>query len=714
MQNRIIPFTYEQLRELQHQDEQTKYMMMTKSLPQVPFVPKGRIRPDIIKIYHDTPANGAHFCRDRAIHEIQQRYFWPNMVADIQNHIKSCIPCLQNNHTRRKPPGALKPIKPPEGIWQLLTMDFHGPITPTTRQGNKYIITLTDVLSKFVITKAVRDCTATTAAHFIMEDVILKYETPKCILTDNGTHFTASMISELFKKIGVTHLYSTPYHPMTNGQIERYNATMDAKIAALSNENRTNWDEQLPFVTFNYNTSIHTTTGQIPFELIYGRTPILPFDQQEFNVMLAQDPKHVDKLKQYISTLAECTKKTIRQHQIKYKERYDRYRTNPTYKINDLVLIKINNTLSFTLLSLTTTTINNMSSHRHQLQSSFKKHDRSYYYISPLEKLDKLTQKYSPQKVSENNKYKKLYQDGECDLFKKPSSSYRYYYIHNETTINTLNDLIDYANEITTYTIDTEDQMQPPPQPSKGALIQVEFINLNGPSIILLIETLHLPPESSQLTYPTSTYRKTQPNDKYSLQLAVYLIFNEWLDKRMTLASWGCGIDTETTTFKNKKHQVIKDEEYIRQLMTLYAMNDCFSVTKLADYILPPDELSTPPTIIYEQISDDEDGQIKQNDNEQSINLCPINDDYDIEGVHVQDEFPMSNELNELNESHVVTPHALEEVHVRDELPNDIEMISDDDEQQASDINEQQYETKKEIDKKSKKKSKEEIKTIFL
>jgi hypothetical protein len=45
----------------------------------------------------------------------------------------------QNNHTRRKPPGALKPIKPPEGIWQLLTMDFHGPITPTTKQGNKYI-----------------------------------------------------------------------------------------------------------------------------------------------------------------------------------------------------------------------------------------------------------------------------------------------------------------------------------------------------------------------------------------------------------------------------------------------------------------------------------------------------------------------------------------------------------------------------------------------
>jgi hypothetical protein len=77
VENQIIPFTYEQLKELQHQDEQTKHMMtriedfneffiqddmlMTKSFPQVPFVPRGRIRSDIIKIYHDTPANGAHF-----------------------------------------------------------------------------------------------------------------------------------------------------------------------------------------------------------------------------------------------------------------------------------------------------------------------------------------------------------------------------------------------------------------------------------------------------------------------------------------------------------------------------------------------------------------------------------------------------------------------------------------------------------------------------
>lgn len=354
--NRILSFNLEQLKILQHQDDEIKHMMshitdfddyfidddllMKKAHPPVPFVPKGRIRSDIIKIYHDTPANGAHFGRNKTIQKIKQRYFWPNMTADIRNYVKSCIPCLQNNHSRQKPPGMLQPIKPPEGVWQLLTMDFHGPISPITKNGNKYIISLTDVLSKFVIAKAVRDNNATTAARFITEDVILKYGTPKCILTDNGTHFTASMMSKLFKKIGVIHIYSTSYHPMTNGQIERYNATMDSKIAALSNERRTDWDEQLPFVTFNYNTSIHATTGQIPFELIYGRSPVLPFDQQQPLVTLSQDPQHVNKTKQYLSSLSEHARTNILKQQQKYKQRYDRHRMNPTYKLNDLVFIQ--------------------------------------------------------------------------------------------------------------------------------------------------------------------------------------------------------------------------------------------------------------------------------------------------------------------------------------------------------------------------------------
>ena len=42
------------------------------------------------------------------------------------------------------------------------------------------------------------------------------------------------MIQKLYQRLGIPHMYSTPYHPQPNGQVERFNSTMDAKIASLS------------------------------------------------------------------------------------------------------------------------------------------------------------------------------------------------------------------------------------------------------------------------------------------------------------------------------------------------------------------------------------------------------------------------------------------------------------------------------------------------
>jgi transposase InsO family protein len=355
-ENRTTPITDDQMKTAQRADptlngiienieQHTKYLMeneilMWKSTPPVPCVPVGHLRTTILEIYHDSSANGAHFGRDKTLHKIKQRYFWPTMTKDIHNHVKSCLPCAQFNPRRQKPPGALKPLKPPEGVWQLIAMDFHGPLTPASQRGNKYILSATDVLSKFVVTKAVRDCTARTAARFVKEDLISKFGTPRCILTDNGTHFTACMMEELLAQIGITHLYATPYHPQTNGQVERYNSTMDAKIGALSNDRKTNWDDLLPLVTFNYNSTIHATTQKIPFEMMYGRSPILPFDSQNDNVRLTHDPTHLQQLEKYLSSMTKQAQRNIVNNQQRYKHQYDRNRADPSYNIGELVLIK--------------------------------------------------------------------------------------------------------------------------------------------------------------------------------------------------------------------------------------------------------------------------------------------------------------------------------------------------------------------------------------
>ncbi|CAF4925137.1 unnamed protein product, partial [Rotaria sp. Silwood2] len=77
-----------------------------------------------------------------------------------------------------------------------------------------------------------------------------------------------------------------------------------------------------------------------PFEIMYGRSPVLPFDHQDTNVSLSYDPEHVNKLNQFLLKLNDQAKINIIKNQERYKQRYDINRSDPTYNIGDLVLVK--------------------------------------------------------------------------------------------------------------------------------------------------------------------------------------------------------------------------------------------------------------------------------------------------------------------------------------------------------------------------------------
>ncbi|CAF1362730.1 unnamed protein product [Didymodactylos carnosus] len=74
--------------------------------------------------------------------------------------------------------------------------------------------------------------------------------------------------------------------------------------------------------------------------MIYGREPKLPFDHQHPLVSIQQDPDHLNKLSSYLTSMVKEAQKNILEQQQKSKNRYDRNRSDPQYRIGDLVLIK--------------------------------------------------------------------------------------------------------------------------------------------------------------------------------------------------------------------------------------------------------------------------------------------------------------------------------------------------------------------------------------
>ena len=89
---------------------------------------------------------------------------------------------------------------------------------------------------------------------------------PKSILTDNGLEFAE--VTRLCDELGIKHLRSAPYHPQTNGAVERMNQTLKQRLFEFDEEN--SWDIRLPRVLHAINSSKNATTKMTPFQLESG------------------------------------------------------------------------------------------------------------------------------------------------------------------------------------------------------------------------------------------------------------------------------------------------------------------------------------------------------------------------------------------------------------------------------------------------------------
>jgi transposase InsO family protein len=198
------------------------------------------------------------------------------MRSDVDEYVQSCPPCARYNVRRQKPPGHMGTIEIPGEVFDLVQIDFVGPL-PKSVSGNRYVISMTDYLSKYVLTKAVANDSATTAAEFLTE-VSLEFGPPHQLQTDRGSHFTAELFKEVARKLGCVYTISTPYHPQAQGVVERFNATFKQQLLKYTNEHRDDWDEYLKSIVSAYNSSIHQTTQFSPFQLFHKRKPVSIFD----------------------------------------------------------------------------------------------------------------------------------------------------------------------------------------------------------------------------------------------------------------------------------------------------------------------------------------------------------------------------------------------------------------------------------------------------
>lgn len=287
--------------------------------------------------------NSGHFGLKKTQRKVQERVYWPSYLSDVASWVRECSICQ-----RRNPSNCEKaPLIPISTSWpfEKVSWDIMGPL-PVTSRGNRYILIVTDLFTKWVEAFPLKETSAGTLANILVDEVVSRYGVPTSIHSDQGKNICGDVTQALCDILGIRRTRTSAYHPQGNGQVERFNRTIEAILAKLVQEDQENWDNNIATALFAYRSAVHEATGFTPFALNFGRTPTLPLD-----VMLGspttQAPKSC-RLPAFLSTkrqkmraMFDMARKNSRTAQSRQKQIYDKTSREKPLQIGDRVWLYV-------------------------------------------------------------------------------------------------------------------------------------------------------------------------------------------------------------------------------------------------------------------------------------------------------------------------------------------------------------------------------------
>ena len=160
---------------------------------------------------------------------------------------------------------------------QIVHIDFLTIESGKTDKDHNVLV-VTDQFTRFAQAFVTTSQTAQTTAKTLWDKYFVYYGFPEMSISDQGRNFENRVISELCKLGRVKKLRTSPYHPQSNGQCERFNATLLSMLGTLPPEGKMTWMDKVGTLVHAYNSTKSAITGFSPHYLMFGREPKLPLD----------------------------------------------------------------------------------------------------------------------------------------------------------------------------------------------------------------------------------------------------------------------------------------------------------------------------------------------------------------------------------------------------------------------------------------------------
>ena len=235
--------------------------------------------------HHEPPLMG-HARPDVVLKRLQRNFWFPKMRQKVFNQIRKCNWCRKAKYERHKPYGLLQPNEPPEKPWQVISMDFVGPLPESKDENNvcyENIFVVIDRLTKYAgFIPLPRKYDAPYLAKVFVKNIVTRYGIPEKIISDRDKLFTSHFWEELCQALQIKRALSTAYHPRSDGQTERTDQTLERYLRLYVNNEQNNWSTLLHQAALAYNSTKQETIGMTPFYANFGREPRLSTDSEGY------------------------------------------------------------------------------------------------------------------------------------------------------------------------------------------------------------------------------------------------------------------------------------------------------------------------------------------------------------------------------------------------------------------------------------------------
>ena len=190
------------------------------------------------------------------------------MSQDIESYCKMCGTCATSKDVNSKLTGLLHSLPIPDRLWQLIGLDFMGPL-PKSNDFDYLLVIIDRLTSQVHLVPTMTIVTARGIAWLILKEVVRLHGIPESIVSDRDTKFTSIFWKELHRLMGSKLLMSTAFHLQMDGATERANRSIAQILRTVVSNDQKDWSDKCPMVEFAINSSVNATTGYTLFELNY-------------------------------------------------------------------------------------------------------------------------------------------------------------------------------------------------------------------------------------------------------------------------------------------------------------------------------------------------------------------------------------------------------------------------------------------------------------